>query len=180
MKNIILGVSGSIAAYKAADIAGRFVKDGFSVDVVMTKAAMEFVNPLTFQTLTKNRVCTDVFEKTNFWEVEHISLAQKADVLLVAPASADVIGKIACGIADDMLTTVIMAVRSIPVFIAPAMNTNMYENPVVQENIAKLIRYGYFFIGPGEGRLACGNVGKGVLADVSEIVDTVEKRLAQP
>lgn len=175
MKNVILGITGSIAAYKAADIANILTKEGFNVDVIMTKNALEFITPLTFQTLTKNRVNTDVFQEILPLEVRHISLAQKADILLVAPASADIIGKLASGIADDMLTSVILALGAIPKFIAPAMNTAMWENPIVRDNIKKLEKYGFTVIEPKEGRLACGDLGKGALADVSVIVDTVKK-----
>ena len=134
-KNIILGVTGSIAAYKAADIANTLTKEGHSVHVIMTKAGMEFITPLTMQTLTKNKVHTDQFAPYVPSEVEHISLAQKADLFLVAPASADFIAKAAAGIADDMLTTVLLATRNVPILVAPAMNTAMYENPITQRNI---------------------------------------------
>lgn len=177
MKNIILGVTGSIAAYKAADIANILTKDGYNVDVIMTKGGTVFITPLTLQTLSKNRVYTDVFQEDYPREVKHISLANKADLLLVAPASADIIGKMANGIADDMLTSVILAVRDIPRIIAPAMNTNMYENPIVQNNLKKLKAYGYEIIEPREARLACGDVGKGALASVETIIDTVKKAL---
>lgn len=173
MRNILLGVTGSIAAYKAADIANTFVRSDCMVDVIMTKNAVRFVAPLTFQTLTRRKVYTDMFEGILANEVEHISLAKRADVCLVAPATANIIGKLSAGIADDMLTTVLTAVRGIPVFICPAMNTAMYENPIVQENIAKLKKRGYLFIDPKESRLACGDVGKGALADVKLITDTV-------
>lgn len=179
-KNILLGVTGSIAAYRAAEIANTLAKEGYNVDVLLTKGGAKFVTPLTFQTLTKNHVYTDVFEEDYPREVKHISLAHKADLFLIAPATADCIGKIAGGIADDMLTSVVMAVRGIPVFLAPAMNTAMYENPIVQENLAKLKRFGYRVIEPKEGRLACGDLGKGALADVSEIVGTVLNALAEP
>ena len=177
MNHILLGVTGSIAAYKAADLVNLLAKDGYDVDVIMTKGAQAFLTPLTLQTLSKNRVYTDVFEEDYPREVQHISLAKKAGLLLVAPASADVIGKMANGIADDMLTTVVLAVRGIPRLIAPAMNTNMYENPIVQENLAKLKRYGFEIIEPKEARLACGDLGKGALAGVETIVGTVEQRL---
>jgi phosphopantothenoylcysteine decarboxylase len=174
MKNIILGVTGSIAAYKAADIAHQLYKDGFNVEVIMTEGATKIITPLTFRTLTKNRVYTDVFEDDFPSEVKHISLAQKADLVLIAPATANCIGKIAGGIGDDMLTTTILAIKNKPVLIAPAMNTNMWENPIVQDNITKLKKYGYQFIDPKEGMLAEGSIGKGPLADVDEIVKTVE------
>lgn len=177
MKNILLCVTGSIAAYKSAELANRFVKDGYGVDVIMTDSAQEFITPLTFQSLTKRRVYTSMFEEYEPDQVEHISLAKKADLCLVAPATANIIGKIACGIADDMSTTVIMALESAPVFICPAMNTNMYQNPIVQKNIRTLEELGYHFIEPRESRLACGDLGKGAMADVEVIVDTVEKYL---
>jgi len=177
MKNILLCVTGSIAAYKAAELANRFVKGGYGVDVIMTDSAQEFITPLTFQSLTKRKVYTSMFAEYEPDQVEHISLAKKADLCLVAPATANIIGKIACGIADDMATTVIMALERAPVFICPAMNTNMYQNPIVQRNIKTLKELGYHFIEPRESRLACGDLGKGALADVEVIVDTVEKYL---
>lgn len=177
MNHILLGVTGSIAAYKAADLANILTKDGYDVDVIMTKGAMAFITPLTLQTLSKNRVYTDVFQEDYPREIEHISLAKKAGLLLVAPASADIIGKMACGIADDMLSTTVLAVRGIPRLIAPAMNTNMYENPVVRENLEKLKKLGFEIIEPKEARLACGDLGKGALADVETIIKAVEARL---
>lgn len=178
MKNILLCVTGSIAVYKAAELANRFVKDGYNVDVIMTDSAVEFVTPLTFQTLTKNRVYTSMFAEYEPDQVEHISLGKKADLCLVAPATANIIGKLAGGIADDMATTVIMALGHAPVFICPAMNTRMYENPIVQRNIKDLADLGYHFIEPRESRLACGDLGKGALADMEVIVETVERYLA--
>jgi phosphopantothenoylcysteine decarboxylase len=177
MKNIVLGVTGSIAAYKAADIVNILTKDGYNVDVIMTEGGMAFITPLTLQTLSKNRVYTDVFQEDYPREIKHISLAKKADLLLVAPASADAIGKFASGIADDMLTSVVLAIGDIPRYIAPAMNTNMYENPIVQDNISKLKKYGFEIINPKEARLACGDLGNGALADVEVIVRTIEQRL---
>jgi phosphopantothenoylcysteine decarboxylase/phosphopantothenoylcysteine decarboxylase/phosphopantothenate--cysteine ligase len=170
MKNVILGVTGSIAAYKAAEIANIFAKNGTSVHTIMTAAAQKFVAPLTFQTLTKNRVYTDMFGEIDFEDVRHISLAKKADLVLIAPATANFIGKLASGIADDMLTTVVMAAQNKPVVICPAMNTAMYENPITQSNIEKLTRLGYRFVEPKKSRLACGDLGKGALADVGDIV----------
>ena len=178
MKNIVLGVTGSIAAYKSADIANILTKEGYNVDVILTKGGAAFITPLTLQTLSKNRVLTDVFQEDWPQEVKHISLAKKADLLLVAPASADVIGKLAGGIADDMLTTVTLAMRGIPLLVAPAMNTNMYENPIVQDNLQKLARFGWEIIEPKEARLACGDLGRGALADVKTIVQTVRARLS--
>ena len=176
-KNIILGITGSIAAYKAADIANTLTKEGNSVHVIMTKAAMEFITPLTLQTLTKNKVHTDQFAPYIPSEVEHISLAQKADLFLVAPASADFIAKAAAGIADDMLTTVLLAARNIPILVAPAMNTAMYENPITQRNIKMLTEFGFQFIGPREALLACGDLGKGALAETEDILSQVRKAL---
>ncbi len=170
MKNIILGITGSIAAYKAADIANELTKAGCSVHVIMTKAAQQFISPLTFQTLTRNNVYTDMFEPYNVTEVEHISLSEKADLFLVAPADANFLAKAATGIADDMLTTSFLAYRDKPVLIAPAMNTNMYENPVTQRNIGVLRQLGFDFIEPRSAMLACGTVGKGALAETDVIV----------
>lgn len=174
MKNIILGVTGSVAAYKAAYIASILTKREYNVDVIMTKSAMEFVTPLTFQSLTKNKVYWNMFEEITPKEIKHISLAKKADLCLIAPASANVIGKIATGIADDMLTTVVMAMNQVPILICPAMNTNMYNNPIVQRNIRTLSELGYRFIEPKEAILACGDLGNGALADIETIVNSVE------
>jgi phosphopantothenoylcysteine decarboxylase/phosphopantothenoylcysteine decarboxylase/phosphopantothenate--cysteine ligase len=174
VKNIILGVTGSIAAYKAAELANRLTKEGYCVHVIMTAAAQRFITPLTFQTLTKNKVYTDMFDEFFYEDVRHISLAQKADLALIAPASANCIGKLASGIADDMLSTVIMALRDKPVLVCPAMNTAMYENPIVRENIRKLAGLGYKFAEPREARLACGDLGKGALADTEAILSGVK------
>ncbi|HZK62441.1 MAG TPA: bifunctional phosphopantothenoylcysteine decarboxylase/phosphopantothenate--cysteine ligase CoaBC [Anaerovoracaceae bacterium] len=173
MKTILLGITGSIAAYKAADLANQLTKIGYSVDVVMTESAVKFITPLTLQALTKNKVYTDMFDEITPEEIKHISLAKKADVCIIAPATANIIGKIANGIADDFLSTVILALKDKPVFIAPAMNTNMYENPIVQENIEKLKARGFLIIEPKESMLACGDLGKGAMADVSEIMDRI-------
>ena len=177
MKNIILGVTGSIAAYKAADIANLLTKSGYSVHVIMTEAATKFITPLTLQTLTRNKVETDMFEEFNYSEVNHISLAKKADLCLIAPATANVIAKLASGIADDMLTTVVMALNGKPVLIAPAMNTAMYENPINRRNMQTLTELGCRFIDPKEARLACGDLGRGALADVDLIINTVKEYL---
>jgi len=179
MKHIILGVTGSIAAYKAAELANLFTKDGHAVNVIMTKSACQFITPITFQTLTKRKVYTEQFDEFQYEDVRHISLAQQADVALIAPATANIIGKLASGIADDMLTTVLMAVQGKPILIAPAMNTAMYENPITQDNIAKLSRYGYQFIEPKESRLACGDLGRGALADVAVIAARVSELLEE-
>lgn len=169
-KNIVVGVSGGIAAYKACDVVSKLKKQGFKIDVIMTKNAQEFVSPLTFQTLSNQKVVTDMFETPSDWNVEHIELAKKADVFVIVPATANIIGKIANGIADDMLTTTIMATEAKKV-IVPAMNTKMYHNPFVQENILKLKRHGYYFIEPVSGLLACGDTGKGKMEDPTVIVE---------
>ena len=168
-KNILLIVTGSIAAYKAADLAHGFVKAGFNVDVIMTKNAAFFINPITFETLTGNKCIIDTFDRNFDFEVEHISLAKKADLLFIAPASADIIGKIANGIADDMASTTVLAVKC-PKLIAPAMNTAMYENSIVQENLQKLRDHGYEVIEPASGLLACNDVGKGKLPAVEDLI----------
>ncbi|MDR3224838.1 MAG: phosphopantothenoylcysteine decarboxylase [Clostridiales Family XIII bacterium] len=175
MANIVLGVTGSIAAYKAAELANTLNKAEYDVNVVMTANAREFVAPLTFSTLTKRPVYTDSFAETPEYDVEHIGLAKSADIIVIAPATANVIGKIATGIADDLLTTVTMAAAGYgkPVLICPAMNTAMYENPIVQENIKKLTSLGYHFAEPRESVLACGDLGKGALADLADIQRTI-------
>lgn len=172
MKSIVIGVTGGIACYKAAEIVSALVRKGHHVDVIMTKNAREFITPLTFQTLSRNQVVTEMFEPAEAWDVRHISLAKKADVFAVVPATANVIGKIACGIADDMLTTTIMAAKCRKI-IAPAMNTAMWENPAVQDNIKKLAAYGYEVLDTDFGQLACGDVGKGKLLPWETIVDAI-------
>ncbi|OPJ56903.1 bifunctional phosphopantothenoylcysteine decarboxylase/phosphopantothenate--cysteine ligase CoaBC [Alkalithermobacter paradoxus] len=175
-KNIVIGITGGIAVYKSCDIVSRLKKLNANVNVIMTKSAAEFVAPLTFQSLSQNYVVVDMFEEPKTWDIEHISLAQKADLFLIAPATANIIGKIANGLADDMLSTTVMATKA-PVLIAPAMNTNMYENIIVKSNIDKLRELGYKFVDPEEGRLACGDVGKGKLASPEVIVDSIVKIL---
>ena len=171
-RNVVVGVTGGIACYKAADVVSRLKKADVEVDVIMTENACEFISPLTFRTLSKNPVVTSTFAAPEAWKVGHVALAQKADVFLIAPATANIIGKVANGIADDMLSTTIMASRAKIVF-APAMNVNMYENPILQENIEKLKRLGYLFIEPDSGLLACGDVGKGRMAEPEEIASYV-------
>ena len=171
-KTVVIGVSGGIAVYKACDVVSRLKKLNANVHVIMTKSATEFVTPLTFQSLSQNYVVSDMFEEPKTWDVEHISLAKKADVFLIAPATANVIGKVANGIADDMLTTTVMATTG-KVLIAPAMNTNMYRNPILQRNISTLKELGYNFVDPDSGRLACGDIGEGKLASPEKIVDAV-------
>lgn len=168
-KNIVVGVTGGIAVYKAVDVVSRLKKQNANVEVIMTEHATEFVAPLTFQTLSLNPVHVDMFKGTDDYAVEHIALAEKADVFLVAPATANIIGKIASGIADDLLTTTIMATKAIVVF-APAMNTNMYLNPIVQRNIDSLKDLGYEFIEPGIGFLACQTYGPGRMTEAVDIV----------
>ena len=177
-KTVVIGVSGGIAVYKTLDVVSRLRKLGVNVNVIMTKSATEFVTPLSFQSLSQNYVVCDMFEDPKTWDVEHISLAKRADVFLIAPATANVIGKIANGIADDMLTTTVMATKA-KVLIAPAMNTNMYENPILQRHINTLKELGYNFVEPESGRLACGDTGKGKLASPETIVDEVVKLLSK-
>jgi phosphopantothenoylcysteine decarboxylase/phosphopantothenate--cysteine ligase len=173
-KTVILGVSASIAIYKACDLVRRLKERGFSVTVVMTGEAEELIKPIVFSTLSGNKVYRGMFEEPESWEVEHISLADKAGLVLVAPATANIIAKIAAGICDDLLTCVIAATKA-KVLIAPAMNDNMYSNRITQGNIKKLESLGYKFVAPKEGRLACGRSGVGCLADVETIVKQVEK-----
>lgn len=167
--NVLLGVSGGIACYKACEVVSRLKKLNAGIDVVMTKHATEFVAPLTFETLSNRPVVSDMFSREREWEVEHIALAKKADLCIIAPATANVISKLAEGIADDMLTTTYLALKC-PVIIAPAMNTNMYENPVIKANLDKLRKSGVIVIDSAEGRLACGDVGKGKMAEPIDIV----------
>lgn len=173
MKNILLGVTGGIAAYKSANIVSMLKKKGYNVKVIMSENATKIITPLTLETLSKERVYVDMWDKTPHFEVEHISLAEWADVVLVAPATYNIVGKVANGIADDMLSTVISATTK-PVFFALAMNVNMYNNPILKENINKLKKYGYRFIDSDEGFLACNVNAKGRLKDEKEIVKIIE------
>ncbi len=175
-KTVVLGVTGGIAVYKALDVVSRLKKKNIDVHVIMTKSATEFVGELSFRSLSQNPVVTDMFERPYTFDIEHISLAKKADLFLILPATANIIGKIANGIADDMLSTTVMATRA-PVVIAPAMNTFMYENPIVQKNINLLKEYGYHFVEPLSGRLACGDVGKGKMESPEVIVEYAEMLL---
>ena len=177
IKTIILGVTGSIAAYKACELTGLLKKEGFNVRVLLTKEANEFVTALTLQTLSQNKVIMDMFESPEEWNPVHTSLAQSADLILIAPATANIIAKLASGICDDILTCTIFAADA-PVLIAPAMNDKMYEHKVVQDNIAKLKKIGYRFIGPIKGHLACGCEAVGHIADLADIIAEV-KRLAK-
>ncbi|WP_299994473.1 bifunctional phosphopantothenoylcysteine decarboxylase/phosphopantothenate--cysteine ligase CoaBC [uncultured Clostridium sp.] len=176
-KCVVIGVTGGIAVYKALDVISALRKKDIEVHVIMTESATKFVNPLTFQSISQNMVVTDMFAEPKAWEIQHISLAQKADLMLIAPATANIIGKVANGIADDMLSTTIMAASKAKVIFASAMNTNMYQNKIVQNNIEKLKNFDYDFIEPASGRLACGDVGIGKLADVNTIVEKVLSEL---
>lgn len=175
-KNILIGLSGGIAAYKGADLTSRLIKLGANVKVIMTQNSTKFIHPLTLESLSGNQVFYDTFERTDRWDIEHIALAKWADVFIIAPATANVIGKAANGIADDLLTTTILATEANMIF-APAMNTVMYEKQVVQNNIKILESFGYTFIPPGRGRLACGDWGQGKLADMDTIIQHIEVKL---
>lgn len=177
-KTVVLGVTGSIAAYKIAGLASMLVKKNADVHVIMTQNACNFINPITFETLTGNKCLVDTFDRNFQFNVEHVSLAKLADIFLVAPASADIIGKIANGIADDMLTTTIMACKC-PKLISPAMNTNMYENPIVQDNLKKLENYGYEIIQPDSGRLACGDTGAGKMPSEEVLMNYILRTIAR-
>ena len=175
-KTVLLGVTGGIAAYKMANVASSLVKMGFNVHVIMTENATNFITPITFETLTNNKCIIDTFDRNFEFKVEHIALAKEADVVLVAPATANVIGKMANGIADDMLTTTILACKCKKI-VAPAMNTNMYENPIVRDNIAKLMMYGFEIIPAASGHLACGDSGKGKLPDENILIEYILRAL---
>jgi phosphopantothenoylcysteine decarboxylase / phosphopantothenate---cysteine ligase len=175
-QTVIVGVTGGIACYKTVELVRLLVKESFGVQVIMTRGAMEFVTPLTFQTLSGRTVATETFSLTQESEIGHINLADSADLFVIAPATANVVGKIAAGIADDLLTTVLMATQA-PVLIAPAMNIHMYENPILQENIRKLRRVGYSFMEPVDGFLACGYEGKGRLPEPDKILEEIRRLL---
>lgn len=176
-KTVVLGVTGSIAAYKIANLASALVKLHADVNVIMTRNATNFINPITFETLTGNKCLVDTFDRNFEFNVEHVALAKRADIFMVAPASANVIGKIAGGIADDMLTTTIMAAKC-PKLISPAMNTNMFENPIVQDNLKKLESYGYEIISPASGYLACGDTGAGKMPEPETLLQYIIKTIA--
>lgn len=178
-KTILLGVTGGIAAYKAAALASALIKQHASVEVVMTRNATEFVTPLTFEQLTGRRTMVDTFDRNFSHQVEHISLAERTDLVIIAPATANVCAKLAHGLADDMLTTTVLACRC-PKLIAPAMNTNMYENPVTQDNLKTLRHYGWDVIEPASGRLACGAVGKGKMPEPEDLLQHILRYLALP
>ena len=176
-KTVLLGVTGSIAAYKIASLASALKKCHADVHVLMTENATNFINPITFETLTGNKCLVDTFDRNFQFQVEHVSIAKKADVVMIAPASANVIGKLAHGIADDMLTTTIMACKC-KKFISPAMNTNMFENPVVQDNLKILEHYGYEVIAPANGYLACGDTGAGKMPEPETLLAYIERETA--
>jgi len=178
IKNIVIGVTGGIAAYKVTTIISELTKKGYNVDVIMTKNATEIITPLTLETLSKNKVCVEMFDKNDYRDVKHISLAQKADLFLVVPATYNIVGKVASGIADDMLSTVISATKA-PVYFALAMNENMYGNPILENNIKKLEKWGYKFISADEGKLACNTVGKGRLKNPIEIIEIIENQVIE-
>ena len=177
-KTVVLGVTGSIAAYKIASLASMLVKKHASVYVIMTKNATNFINPITFETLTGHKCLVDTFDRNFEFSVEHVSLAKQADVVMVAPASANIIGKLANGIADDMLTTTLLACKC-PLLLSPAMNTAMYENSIVQENLSKLKAHGYEIIEPASGYLACGDTGKGKMVEPEVLYQYIEKEIAK-
>lgn len=175
-KTVVLGVTGSIAAYKMANVASALIKEGADVHVVMTKNATNFINPITFETLTNNKCLVDTFDRNFQFHVAHVSLSQKADVFMIAPASANIIGKLANGIADDMLSTMALA-ADCKIIVAPAMNTHMYENRIVQDNIEKLKGYGFQLVEPAAGRLACGDVGAGKLPDEEILLEHIRQEI---
>jgi len=168
IKTIVLGVTGSIAAYKAAELASRFTAEGFRVDVIMTESAQQFISPLTFRNITGRPVVTTMWDLASEFSVEHVALAEAADVVLIAPATANIIAKIACGMADDMLSCTVLATKA-PIIIAPAMNDNMWSNAITRENVARLMKRGFTFVGPARGRLASGKMGLGRLTSLDEI-----------
>ena len=172
--HLILGVTASVAAYKAADLIRELIDRGFKVSVVMTKEAGYFITPLTLASLSGQKVYDSMFENQDTSVMPHIKLAQEADIILIAPATANIIAKIATGLADDLLTCIVLATKA-PILIAPAMNTEMYHNKIVQENCAKLKRLGFTFVDPVEGKLACGTVGEGHIAEAQDIVKAVLK-----
>lgn len=177
-KTIVLGVTGSIAAYKAVELASKLTQYGARVDVVMTRSAQEFVTPMTFRSVTHRPVVTEMFDLESEFSIEHVSLAERADLVVIAPATANIIAKLSGGIADDILSCTLLATRA-PVLVSPAMNVNMYENEITQENIARLKKRGYKFIGPVQGRLASGAWGLGRFAEIDDILDAIHQALGR-
>ena len=178
-KTVLLGISGGIAAYKTAYLASALVKLHASVEVIMTENATKFITPLTFEQLTGNRVMVDTFDRNFTHQVEHIALADRTDLVIIAPATANVCAKLAHGLADDMLTTTVLACTC-PKLIAPSMNTNMFENPITQDNLKTLASYGFKVISPASGRLACGAVGAGKLPEPDVLLQHILKEIAFP
>ncbi len=176
-KKVVLGVTGSIAAYKSADIISQLINQGLEGSVVMTKEAQAFIMPLALSVLSGNKTYTDMFEMPQVWNVEHVALAEQADLVLIAPATANVIAKLATGLCDDLLTCIVSATKA-PIVLAPAMNNNMYEHKITQANIAGLKKLGYKFVGPKEGRLACGRQAIGCLSDVGDIIKAVKRYIS--
>lgn len=174
--NVVIGITGGIACYKTCGLISYLRKEGANVDVIMTKNACEFITPLTIETLSGNKVVDDMFKRSDYIDVKHISLAKKADLFIIAPATANILGKVANGIADDMLSTTIMATSSKVVFV-PAMNNGMYENLIVQNNIKRLKEYGYFVLEPDIGHLACGYEAKGKMPKTEVIVKFIKEEL---
>src|SRR3989304_9762548 len=177
-KTVVLGITGGIAAYKAADLASKLTQAGARVETIMTKAAMQFITPLTLRSLTHRQVVTDMFELASEFSVEHVALAEAADIVVIAPATADIIAKIAAGIADDSLTTTVLATLA-PVGVAAGVKVNMWENSVTQENIAKLKKRGFIIIDPEYGRLASGKMGMGRFAEIEKILGTLKQALGK-
>ncbi len=178
MARILQGVTGSIAAYKAADLTSKLVQAGHDVHVVMTRSATELVRPRTFSALSRNPVHADLWDPAYAFQTEHIALAELPELVVIAPATANILGKVANGVADEILSTTLLAV-TVPVLVAPAMNVHMYEHPAVQANMAKLREFGYRFVEPGSGYLACGDTGKGRMAEPADILVEVEAILAE-
>jgi len=177
-KTIVLGITGGIAAYKAAEIASKLTQAGAKVNVVMTESATKFVAPLTFRSITNRPVVTDMFEPASEWSIEHVALAEAADIVVIAPATANTIAKLAAGIADNMLNCLVLATKA-PVILAPAMDANMFENPITQENLNKLKARGFIIVGPEYGRLASGKIGLGRLAEIEKIISTIKQVLGR-
>jgi phosphopantothenoylcysteine decarboxylase/phosphopantothenate--cysteine ligase len=178
-KTVVLAVTGGIAAYKGANLVRELKRAGADVFVIMTEHATEFITPLTMETLSQNPVAVGLFDKTNQWELEHIALADRADLLVVAPATANIISKAACGIADDLVsTTILTMMTTVPILMAPAMNDRMWANPIIQTHVSDLREVGVAFVGPGEGLLADGRTGQGRMADEQEIIDAAARLLA--